>query len=407
MSTRVTGVPAWVGDDRLARAAWSRLVEPPDLVAAAVLQVMGASEAVWHVVTGSPLPSSGLSRQRLDAALARWRVRLPGLDPERDVRAVGRMGGRVVVPSDDEWPSRLGDLGHEVPSCLWVRGSLRLGPAVESSVSIVGTRSPTAYGDHMAGDLACGVSDRGLSVVSGAAFGIDGKAHRGALAVAGTTVAVLAGGVDVPYPRSHDKLIRRIAEEGLVVSEQAPGASPMKHRFLERNRLIAALTQATVVVEAAWRSGAIATANRAAGLNRPLGAVPGPVTSPVSAGCHRLIRESAAVCVTDAADLAELAQRIGSHLPEPPPTPAADHDDLDPVACRVLEALPVRSGRAVDSLARVAGLTGPEVSAALGRLDLAGLALGSAATGGTVWRRAPTRAVDRLRPQPPGTLPVG
>jgi len=396
--------PSWTGDDRLARAAWSRLVEPPDLVASAVVATLGAGEAVRHVLTGTPLPSSAVSRRRLDGALARWRVRLPGLDPERDLAMVERRGGRVVVPGDDEWPSRLGDLEHETPVCLWVRGSLALEQAVRSSVAVVGTRSPTAYGEKVAGDLAAGVCDRGIAVVSGAAFGIDAAAHKGALAVGGTTVAVLANGVDRPYPMAHERLIAAVAESGLVVSEQAPGASPMKHRFLARNRIIAALAGATVVVEAAWRSGAISTANRAAGLCRPLGAVPGPAMSALSAGCHRLMRDVGAVCVTDADDVAELAQQIGTRVPAPPPAPVAEHDDLDPVTARVLEALPVRAGRPVGSVARVAGLPADEVRTALARLELMELADRGA---GDVWRRAPRRSSGRLQPLPPGRLPTG
>ena len=403
----MNATPTWTGDDRLARAAWSRLVEPPDLVATAVLATLGASEAVRHVLTGTPLPASGVSRRRLAEALGRWRVRLPGLDPERDLATVERRGGRVVVPSDEEWPRGLDDLGHEAPACLWVLGSSRLEPVLRSSVAVVGTRAPTAYGEKVAGDLSAGVCDRGLAVVSGAAFGIDAAAHRGALAVGGTTVAVLAGGVDRPYPMAHERLLARIADDGLVVSEQAPGASPMKHRFLARNRIIAALARATVVVEAAWRSGAISTANRAAGLCRPLGAVPGLATSPLSAGCHRLMRDVGAVCVTDADEVAELAQQIGTRLPVPPASPVEDHDDLDPVTARVLEALPVRSGRPVDSLARVAGLTPDQVRAALGRLELLELTDRAAGERGVVWRRATRRSSERLQAVPPGQLPIG
>lgn len=381
-------VPAWVDDERLARAAWSRLVEPPDDVAAAVIEALGASESLRRVLTGRRLLPEGSVRPRLTTAVERWQVRLRDVDPERDLRSVDRCGGRVVVPGDAEWPQRLDDLQLAAPVCLWVRGERPLGAAVERSVSIVGTRSPTAYGEHVAGDLAAGVGDRGLTVVSGAALGIDGASHRGALAVVATTVAVLAGGVDRSYPQAHAALLRRIAHEGLLVSEQAPGASPMKHRFLARNRLIAALSQATVVVEAAWRSGAISTARRGEEIGRPVGAVPGPVTSAASAGCHRLLRDGVATCVTDAGEVMELAARIGAIQPALPQVPVLDHDDLDPLTLRVLEALPVRRGSGPESLARVSGLAGREVSAALGRLELAGLAVRGTGAAGTTWRRA-------------------
>lgn len=384
----MSSVPGWVADERLARAAWSRLIEPPDDVAVAVVEALGASESLSRVLTGRRLLPEGSSRPRLTAAVARWRVRLRDVDPERDLRSVGRCGGRVVVPGDAEWPRCLDDLQLARPVCLWVRGERSPAEAVERSVAIVGTRSPTAYGEHVAGDLAAGVGDRGLTVVSGAALGIDGVAHRGAFAVGAPTVAVLAGGVDRLYPEAHAPLLCRIAEEGLLVSEQAPGASPMKHRFLARNRLIAGLSQATVVVEAAWRSGAISTARRAAEIGRPVGAVPGPVTSATSAGCHRLLRDGVATCVSDAGEVVELTASIGATQPVLPQVPVEDHDDLDPLTLRVLEALPVRRGRGTDSLARVAGLTDREASAALGRLELAGLAVRGAGPEGVTWRRA-------------------
>jgi DNA processing protein len=359
-------------------------------------------------VTGEPLPVSVAAgqasgsgvRRRLDDALARWRVRLPQAAPERDVATVERLGGRLLVPGDAEWPERLADLGPACPPCLWARGPSELATALEPSVALVGARASTAYGDHVAGDLAAGVAARGLAVVSGGAFGIDAAAHRGALAAGGTTIAVLACGVDRAYPRAHEQLLARIAETGLVVTETAPGGAPTRWRFLERNRLIAALSGATVVVEAAWRSGALSTAGKAAAIGRPLGAVPGPVMSATSAGCHRLLRELDAQCVTDSDEVVELVEGIGSSgAGSPRDVPAQPHDGLDAVDLRVLDALPLRSPRPVSSVAVVAGLPEAQVLGALGRLALLQLAQSApGADGQPGWRRRGGQRPSRSGP---------
>ncbi|MFP5333716.1 MAG: DNA-processing protein DprA [Actinomycetes bacterium] len=399
------GRPGWARDDRLARAAWTRLAEPGDLVAGAAVHVMGACEALAAVVAGRPLPAEvlevlddGSTPRRLETAAERWRSRVPQLAPERDVSTVERFGGRLVVPTDGEWPQRLDDLQVGAPLALWVLGPLDLAATVARSLSVVGSRASSAYGEHVAGDLAAGVAERGLTVVSGGAFGIDAAAHRGALAAFGTTVAVLACGVDRFYPRAHEGLLRRVAAEGLVVAEVPPGSMPMRARFLQRNRLIAALTPGTVVVEAAWRSGALSTAASAAGLGRALGAVPGPVTSATSAGCHRVLRDFAATCVTDAAEAVELVEPVGEVLPDEPVTAGADHDGLSAVDVRVLDALPVRRGAGVDSLAAVAGLSRRDVEGALARLHLLGLAESGGGSVERLWRR--------LRPAPPPRMEV-
>ena len=201
------------------------------------------------------------------------------------------------------------------PPCLWVRGTVGLGDLARS-VAVVGARASTAYGDHVAGELGSGLARRGFLVVSGLAYGIDGTAHRAALGT-GTSLAVVAGGVDRAYPRGHDALMGELVRRGAVVSEVPPGSAPTRSRFLQRNRLIAALTGGTVVVEAAVRSGALSTARAAAALGRPVAAVPGPVTSSSSAGCHVLVREGRAVLVTDAAEVADLVGRIGADAADP------------------------------------------------------------------------------------------
>jgi DNA processing protein len=359
-------------DQRLVRAAWSRLVEPTDAAAQRLVAQFGAAPALARVVSGSGPP--------------RWRVRLAELDPAVDLERAEQHGARLIIPSDDEWPPGLDALGESRPFCLWVRGPLSLNTVTARCTAIVGAREASGYGLRITKDLAAGCADQGVAVVSGAAFGIDAAAHQGALNCDGSTIAVLACGVERAYPRGNDQLITRIAAKGCVVSEVPPGTMPTRWRFLERNRLIAALSQLVVVVEAGHRSGALGTAARAAQLGITVAAVPGPVTSPSSYGAHRLLREGA-VCVTSADEVIELLDPIGSSMAELPPVPAAVHDGLSASDLRVFDALPLRHGAAVPSLSRVAGLEQGVVEAALGRLELSGLAERE----GADWRKNLTR----------------
>ncbi len=255
-------------------------------------------------------------------------------------------------------------------------------------MAVVGSRASTAYGEHVAGEFGYQLAERGWTVVSGGAFGIDAAAHRGALAADGPTVAVLACGVDRPYPAANGALLHRIAESGLVVSEWPPGAAPHQHRFLVRNRLIAGLTRGTVVVEAAARSGATATANRAQKLGKQVMVVPGPVTSAMSVGCHELLRdqESTARLVASAAHVLEVVGRLGEDLADPPERPAGPRDGLSDVAVRVLDACPVRSGVSPERLATIAGCDVLDVLKVLPALELAELVQWT----GTGWRLQPT-----------------
>ncbi|WP_265523246.1 DNA-processing protein DprA [Oerskovia flava] len=407
---RRTPLPFDVSDPLLAHAAWSRIVEPGDEVAGALLAHLGAVDALaWmldavrqprpaaaelagsgRAVAALSAPSGGpppdrRAAARLARSLARWAPRLDGLDPRRELRVLERLGGRAVLPTDDDWPAGLDDLGASAPVCLWVRGESALDRLASRSVALVGARACTDYGAQVATELAAGLADRGFTVVSGGAYGIDAAVHRGALAAGGSTVAFLAGGVDRLYPAGNTDLLRAMTERGgAVVSEVPPGSVPSRVRFLQRNRLIAAFTRSTVVVEAAWRSGSLSTAARAAALLRPVGAVPGPVTSMASGGCHRLLRDAAAVCVTDVAEVAELAGDLGDDA-----TPArvalhAVQDDLDDLGTRLWDALPVRSTARAESVARAAGVSVPEALGGLGNLELLGLAE-SVADG---WRRA-------------------
>ncbi|WP_435735584.1 DNA-processing protein DprA [Cellulosimicrobium sp. PMB13] len=442
----MSGRPAFdVTDERLARAAWSRLAEPGDEVAGALVRSLGAPDALSWVydavsdpaearrvlvaaagqhpfaaarpdgpvtrdlaaVVGSPGDARSVHEAGTDdrpaapvarvlRAVSRWAPRLDGLDPRRELRVLARLGGSLVIPGDPAWPTSVDDLGASAPLCLWVRGVPDLAALARRSVAVVGARACTDYGRYVTGDVATGLAGRGFTVVSGGAYGIDAAAHRGALAAEGATVAFLAGGVDRFYPAGNVELLRAVVDSGgSVVSEVPPGSVPSRVRFLLRNRLIAAFASATVVVEAAWRSGSLSTAARAAELSRPVGVVPGPVTSVASSGCHRLLRDGAAVCVTDADEIAELAGALGQDAAPSGPAPGqarvAPHDGLDAVETRAWDALPLRSGKPVESVARAAGLAVPETVAALGRLELVGLA--DRVPGG--WRRGDVRARSR------------
>jgi len=381
-------------DPLLARAAWSRIAEPGDQVAGALVTHLGAAGSLgwlYEVVDDPRRLALGVlegrderpAGDRLVRAVERWRGRLPGLDPARELGAFGRIGGRLVVPEDPRWPAALDDLGAEAPLALWVRGRDDLAALSARSLALVGARACTDYGRHVAADLAVGLVDRRFTVVSGGAYGIDAAAHRGALAAAWQTVAFLAGGADRLYPAGNTDLLRAVLEQGSVISEVPPGSVPSRVRFLHRNRLIAAFSGATVVVEAAWRSGALSTATHAAALLRPVGAVPGPVTSMASGGCHRLLRDAKAVCVTDAAEAAELGGRAGTDAAPVGEGRSEPQDSLDEVGRRLWDALPLRAHAPVESVARTAGLGSQETLGGLGHLELVGLAEQS----GGRWRR--------------------
>ena len=361
-------------DERLARAALARVVEPCDKEVHALVMERGPVGALAAIRAG-------------EGTLARFAARVATLDVQRDLAVAARVGARLIVPGDAEWPDDLDELAVP-PWCLWVRGPLDLADAVVSSVAVVGSRSATSYGEQATADLAAGLARRRWSVVSGAALGIDGAAHRGALAVDGATVAVLAGGVDRPYPASHATLLRRIAETGLVVSEAAPGAAPMKSRFLSRNRLIAALGRGTVVVEADLRSGSRNTVTHAVDLNRPVGAYPGPVTSMMSAGCHQEIRNQRAVLVTSVDEVVDLVGDLGDDACDEPRGPSTAIDRLAPDDRSVLDAVPYRRGVALDTVAHDAALPPLAVRSALARLEELGLVLAQEGT----WRKRAVRA---------------
>ena len=345
-------------DELLGRVFLSRVVEPGDEVAGRWVREYGVGEVVRRLREGvEPLP--GVSYKRWDGL----RARAVRAEPGRDLAVALETGVRFLCPGDVEWPGQLDDLGDARPVGLWVRGRASLRMWALRSVAVVGARACTEYGAHMAATLAGGLAERGWVVVSGGAYGVDGAAHRGALGTGGATVAVLACGVDRPYPRGHTQLINRIAEQGLVIGELPPGEHPTPSRFIVRNRVIAALTRGTVVVEAALRSGSLVTARAAQRLGRHTMGIPGPATSGLSAGVHELLRGDA-VLVTDAAEVVELVGDMGELAPERR-GPVLPRDLLEPGARRVLAALPGRREARAEEVARGAQTTEDDAIARL------------------------------------------
>lgn len=354
--------------DRLARVALTWLAEPGTWSVYRLVEGLGAVAALDLLLDG------GAPDDRLRRAVT---ARRTSGDPRRvaagALARAERLGARLVTPADPEWPARVGELCRLAlsagdrrvdtetapPLCFWVRGGWPLGEALDRSVAVVGARAATSYGVHVATELGYGLADRGWTVVSGGAFGIDAATHRGALNAAGVTVAVLACGVDRPYPVGNSTLFDRIAETGLLVSEWMPGAEPLRPRFLIRNRVIAAATRGSVLVEASARSGATQTMRRALALGRPAMVVPGPVTSAMSVGAHELLRESPeARIVTGVPHVLEEVGRIGDDLAPPARGPDRPTDRLDDEAALLLESFPLR------------GVVGPDVLAARAGVDV-------------------------------------
>ncbi|MEU8589621.1 DNA-processing protein DprA [Streptomyces sp. NPDC048664] len=341
----------------LERVFLCRVLEPGDVVAGRWLREHGAEEVARRLRADLRLP--GVTDRRW----AGLRARAARAEPVRDWESARAAGVRFVWPRTPEWPAQLDDLGDARPVGLWVRGTPSLRVWALRSVAVVGARACTEYGAHMAATLSAGLAERGWVVVSGGAYGVDGAAHRGALGAGGATVAVLACGVDRPYPRGHTGLITRIAEQGLVIGELPPGEHPTPSRFLVRNRVIAALTRGTVIVEAAHRSGSLVTARAAQRLGRHTMGVPGPATSGLSAGVHELLRGEA-VLVGDAAEVVELVGDMGELAPDRR-GPVVPRDLLEPAARRVLAALPGQGAASVDDVACGARTTEDEAVARL------------------------------------------
>ncbi|HJQ46452.1 MAG TPA: DNA-processing protein DprA [Amycolatopsis sp.] len=360
------------GDERLARAYLLRVAEPPAAALAAFIEEVGPTAAALAVRAGECpkcIADETAARRAVDCA-------------EKDLFLGQEIGARLVIPEDEEWPAwpllclanaeRRGIRSAAMPIALWVRGDIRLDEAADGAVAMVGARASSGYGETMAGELAHGLATRGLAIFSGAAYGIDAAAHRGALAAGAATVAVLGCAVDVGYPKGHIALLNHIADRGgLVVSEYPPGTPPARHRFLVRNRLIAALSEGTVVVEAGRRSGARNTATTAGVLGKIVMAVPGPITSVVSMGCHDLIRDAGATLVGSVDDIIETVGKLGSPVAEKV-RPKRATDGLGHDALRVHETLERRAGKAAEQIAAESGVPVPRVRAVLPALELEG-----------------------------------
>jgi DNA processing protein len=367
---------------RAARVALGSVVEPGNRTLHHLVESYGPQGALRRLAAGKG--ADALS----DAARSRLGSGDPWTMASRLMEHADRLGVRLVIPEDPEWPRSLSDLtrisvdGRDridrdtyPPQCLWVRGGHRLDEATRRSVSIVGARANTHYGGHIAAELSYGLADREWTVISGGAYGIDAAAHRGALAAGGITIAVLACGVDRPYPASNSALFERIADEGLLISEWPPGAEPHRHRFLVRNRVIAALSRGTVLVEASARSGARQTIRRTRQLHRLAMVVPGPVTSTASVGCHEELREhpDSVQLVTGVDQVMELVGQVGADLADQPRGPLQPHDGLDSVAQQLFDAAPIRGVASATELAKQAGVPLREAMAKLPSLALRGL----------------------------------
>ncbi|WP_040768132.1 DNA-processing protein DprA [Tsukamurella sp. 1534] len=375
-----------------ARVAWaylSRVAEAPCGPLIGLIDAVGA-EAAADMVRRREFPEEFVDVLEATAARAD-RVRA-----EADLEHIGHLGGRLVTPDDEEWPEyRFGELAlknqtpqmtHEDewrelrPVALWVIGHGRLDDLLERSASMVGTRAPSSYGERVADQFAGDLSAQGFTIVSGGAYGIDGAAHRAALAAGGPTLAFVAGGLDRPYPAGHAGLFRRIGEEGAVVSEYPPGTVPGRHRFLNRNRLVGIATRGVLVVEAGFRSGTRNTATWAKHRAIPVCAVPGPITAATSVTCHQLIRDGATL-VTRCEEVVEAVGTIGEIAPEID-APVRATDDLDGPALRVHDALPARSALPASEIAAIAGLPGRAVIGQLALLESKGLVTRD----GALWR---------------------
>lgn len=374
-------------EERLRAWAYlSRVVEGPCTALIEQIDACGPIEVaaqVWNNDVSAELEARTRARRAHDAA-------------DHDLATLRRLGGRLVTPDSPEWPAwRTATFSNDCeqpdgarPVALWVLGALALTRVEEQSVAIVGTRAASGYGEHVAAEISADLAAEGYAIVSGAAYGIDGAAHRSALAVGGDTVAVLACGLDRVYPSGHARLLREIAARGVVVSEYPPGTVPGKHRFLSRNRLVAGFADATVIVEAGRRSGAANTARWAVRMHRHLLAVPGPVTSATSAGCHALLRGRQAEMATGAADVIDVAGRLDPfHMRPGEERRASDRratDRLTPVQLAVHDGLPASGGRTCEEVAREAGVPVPAVMSALAVLELHRLAVSD----GDTWARA-------------------
>ena len=341
--------------------ALAHVVEPADALVGSFVDQVGPVQAIEQIRRGTvpKRDASGLQ------------VRLRAFSYADSLRALEKTGSRLIFRDCEEWPTQLDDLQATRPYVLWVVGTPNVRLAAVQSVAVVGARAATPYGEFVAREWCSHLSDQHWLVISGGAYGIDAAAHQGVLSVGGVTACVLASGVDVAYPKAHESLLARIADTGLVISESPPGSQARKQRFLTRNRIIAAMSKATLVVEAGLRSGTTSTAHHATQLNRPVLAVPGPVTSPMSAGCHQLINDGTAMIASDWKDIPRLFGNRTQQLSFPQ-VQSRPFDQLTPLQKHILDSVPIRTGATSDALVMAAGVAVQFILKELGELEIQG-----------------------------------
>ena len=368
-------------NEQFALIAWSVICEPGDALAGLLVRWLGAAKALECLIENSTpgevqqlLLDSGCDFNELShwgnfantwfESRQRWMPRVQLVKVKKAIEQIGLVGGQVITRGHAHWPEQLADLQMSEPFALWVRGATQQLLNTDHSAAIVGSRGASSYGEYVTGDLVCELVANRFAVISGGAYGIDAVAHRETLGYNGSTIAVMAGGLDAFYPHGNHALLSRIADQGAVIAEVPPGTAPTKWRFLQRNRLIAALAQSVTVVEANWRSGAINTVSHAQALEREIFAVPGPVTSPKSAGTNRLIADARATLIVDAKDL--IHQLSGRMQTQP------TLSGLGSLEIRALDAIGFGSLELAE-ICSAAGLTRDEARIALGSLELDGL----------------------------------
>ncbi|MEV6932164.1 DNA-processing protein DprA [Dactylosporangium sp. NPDC051485] len=394
-----------MNEERVGRMALGMLVEPGSRELGVLVRSVGAQEALARVIGGY-----GISAQLAGAVQARLRGAgaLGAADPgarlaEQMAEQAERSGARIVTAADTEWPRALDELVRasregnvlrrdtDPPMCVWLRGPLRLDEALERSVSVVGARAITGYGGYVASEFAFGLAERGWTVVSGGALGVDVTAHRGALVAGGPTVAVLPCGIERAYPAANAAVLEQIGADGLLLSEWAPGTMPHKTRFLTRNRVIAAATRGTVVIEAGSRSGARNTLGYARLLQRAAMVVPGPINSAMSVGCHLELRQPGTVLVTRVEEIIEEVGMVGE-LADPIQGAGRPEDVLDPLQARILDAVRPRQAMAAERIAATAGVSGRDARRTLPLLEELGFVVSD--VDGYRLRREPRGPVD-------------
>lgn len=383
-------------EEFFAHLAWSVICEPGDGFAGLLVSALGAKAGLnselqnlssqtlkGHLlesgIAASELERFGVFEVAHHAARERWRPRLSLGAVKQAISKMQQINGFMLTPVSPGWPEQLSDLGYNAPMALWVRGSQASLERLSKSVAVVGSRGATTYGEFATEAIVAALVEKGVTVISGGAYGIDAIAHKSTLALQGNTVAVMAGGIDKLYPSGNTQMLKRVTETGAVLSEMPPGSVPTKWRFLQRNRLIAALSQSTIVVEANWRSGALNTATHAQTLDREIYALPGPISSPKSAGTNKLIADGRAQLIVDPADLLE---RMGIQAKAPT---QLELSGLGAIEVRVLDALGF-DALEIAEICSSAGLTRDEARFGLGNLELEGLV----ARRGNAWAKTQT-----------------